>query len=160
MRKLIATIDEIKKAAEMAAEMGVLKNSLTKGEGSQAGFLAEIVLARHLKATQSNTYDYDLVMPDGRTIDVKAKRTSVEPKGHYEVSVLAYNTTQNCDYYAFCRVLRDMSTLWVLGIVKKKDFYMRANKRLKGDYDPSNGFEFRCDVYNMKISDLHPFNNK
>ena len=77
MRKLIATIDEIKKAAEMAAEMGVLKNSLTKGDGSQAGFLAEIVLARHLKATQSNTYDYDLVMPDGRTIDVKAKRTSV-----------------------------------------------------------------------------------
>ena len=73
MRKLKATKDEIKKAADMAADMGVLNNSLTKGDGSQAGFLAEIVVARHIGATQANTYDYDLIMPDGRTIDVKVK---------------------------------------------------------------------------------------
>ena len=158
MRKLKATKDEIKKAADMAADMGVLNNSLTKGDGSQAGFLAEIVVARHIGAKQANTYDYDLVMPDGRTIDVKAKRTSVEPQEHYECSIFAYNTTQACDYYAFCRVLKDMSTVWILGIIKKKDYYSRATKRLKGDYDSSNNFTFKADSYNMKISDLNPSN--
>ena len=158
MRKLKATNDEIKKAAEMASEMGTLKHSLTEGGGNQAGFLAEIVVARHIGARQANTYDYDLIMPDGRTIDVKAKRTSVEPKEHYECSIFAYNTTQACDYYAFCRVLKDLSTVWILGIIKKKDYYSRATKRLKGDYDSSNNFTFKADSYNMKISDLNPSN--
>ena len=156
MRKLMATSDEIKLAAQMASEMGVLKNSLTRGGGSQAGFLAEIVVARHIGATQANTYDYDLVMPNGRTIDVKAKRTSVEPKENYECSIFAYNTTQACDDYAFCRVLNDMSTVWILGIIKKKNYYKRATKRLKGEHDASNNFTFKADSYNMKISDLNP----
>jgi hypothetical protein len=158
MRKLMATSDEIKLAAQMASEMGVLKNSLTRGGGSQAGFLAEIVVARHIGATQANTYDYDLVMPNGRTIDVKAKRTSVEPKENYECSIFAYNTTQACDDYAFCRVLNDMSTVWILGIIKKKNYYKRATKRLKGEHDASNNFTFKADSYNMKISDLNPSN--
>ena len=156
MRKLMATSAEIKLAAQMASEMGVLKNSLTRGGGSQAGFLAEIVVARHIGATQANTYDYDLVMPNGRTIDVKAKRTSVEPKEHYECSIFEYNTTQACDDYAFCRVLNDMSTVWILGIIKKKNYYKRATKRLKGEHDSSNNFTFKADSYNMKISDLNP----
>ena len=156
MRKLMATSAEIKLAAQMASEMGVLKNSLTRGGGSQAGFLAEIVVARHIGATQANTYDYDLVMPNGRTIDVKAKRTSVEPKENYECSIFAYNTTQACDDYAFCRVLNDMSTVWILGIIKKKNYYKRATKRLKGEHDSSNNFTFKADSYNMKISDLNP----
>ena len=129
MRKLMATSADIKLAAQMASDMGVLKNSLTKGGGSQAGFLAEIVVARHIGATQANTYDYDLVMPNGRTIDVKAKRTSVEPKEHYECSIFAYNTTQACDDYAFCRVLNDMSTVWILGIIIKKNYYKNPNSR-------------------------------
>jgi len=156
MRKLMATSAEIKLAAQMASDMGVLKNSLTRGGGSQAGFLAEIVVARHIGATQANTYDYDLVMPNGRTIDVKAKRTSVEPKENYECSIFAYNTTQACDDYAFCRVLNDMSTVWILGIIKKKNYYKRATKRLKGEHDASNNFTFKADSYNMKISDLNP----
>jgi len=158
MRELKATREEIELAAQMASEMGVLKHSLTAGGGSQAGFLAEIVVARHIGAMQANTYDYDLVMPDGRTIDVKAKRTSVKPKEHYECSIFAYNTTQVCDFYAFCRVLNDMSTVWILGIIKKKNYYSRATKRLKGEYDSSNNFTFKADSYNMKISDLNPSN--
>jgi hypothetical protein len=156
MRELKATSDEIQRANDMASEMGVLRNSITGGGGSQAGFLAEIVVARHIGATQANTYDYDLVMPDGRTIDVKAKRTGVKPRDHYECSVAAYNTKQDCDYYAFCRVLNDMSTVWILGIIKKKDYYSRATKRLKGDKDPSNNFTFKSDAYNLKISELNP----
>jgi|TARA_R110000796_G_scaffold143304_1_gene259771 hypothetical protein len=156
MRELKATSDEIQRANDMASEMGVLRNSITSGGGSQAGFLAEIVVARHIGATQANTYDYDLVMPDGRTIDVKAKRTGVKPRDHYECSVAAYNTKQDCDYYAFCRVLNDMSTVWILGIIKKKDYYSRATKRLKGDKDPSNNFTFKSDAYNLKISELNP----
>ena len=156
MRELKATGDEIQMAADMARDMGVLKHSLTEGGGSQAGFLAEIVVARHIGAKQANTYDYDLVMPDGRTIDVKAKRTGVKPQEHYECSIFAYNTTQACDFYAFCRVLNDMSTVWILGIIKKKDYYARATKRLKGDHDPSNNFTFKADSYNLRISDLNP----
>jgi len=67
--------DQLLKAREQAVEMGKLHNSITKGQGNIAGFIGEIITAELLNATQQNTYDYDLVLTNGETVDVKTKRT-------------------------------------------------------------------------------------
>ena len=154
MIELTATQDDITKAKQMADEMGVIRNSIEKGGGSPAGFLAEIVVARHLGAIQFNTYQYDLITLSGDTIDVKAKRTRVPPKPYYECSIAAYNTKQRCDYYAFCRVLNDLRVVWLLGIISKAEYFKKATKRLKGEYDSNNDFTFKVDCYNLPISEL------
>ena len=150
------TEEELTKAQEQAKEMGNLAHSITEGQGSVAGFLAEIAVARHYGATQNNTYDYDLVMPDGTTIDVKAKRTTAVPRSYYECSVAAYNTKQACDYYSFCRVSSNLRLVWLLGTIKKEEYFVKAEKRTKGEVDPSNNFMFKADCYNLKISQLPP----
>ena len=150
------TEEELTKAREQAKEMGNLAHSITEGQGSVAGFLAEIAVARHYGATQNNTYDYDLVMPDGTTIDVKAKRTTAVPRSYYECSVAAYNTKQACDYYSFCRVSSNLRLVWLLGTIKKEEYFVKAEKRTKGEVDPSNNFMFKADCYNLKISQLPP----
>jgi hypothetical protein len=154
MIELQPTKQEISIAITMSHEMGSLNNSITRGAGNVAGFLAEIVLARHLNAIQANTYDYDLILPDGRTVDVKTKRTTVAPQPHYECSVAAFNTRQKCDYYAFARVHSSLQKVWLLGTMEKQAYYDGAVKHKKGDIDPSNNFTFKADCYNMKISDL------
>lgn len=67
-------------AIEKSIEMGELKNSITGGEGNIAGFLGEILVADMTDWKITNTYDYDLVSPDGRKIDVKTKRTNYAPR--------------------------------------------------------------------------------
>ena len=145
---------ELIEAEKQAKEMGNIAHSITKGQGNIAGFLAELAVAKYYGASQKNTYNYDLVMPNGTTIDVKAKRTTVKPRPNYECSVAAYNTKQNCDYYSFCRVSNDFKIVWLLGTIKKEEYLDKSKKKTKGDIDPSNNFIFKADCYNLKISDL------
>ena len=60
-------------AQQMADEMGKLNNSIRQGEGNVYGFLGELVFAKITGGEQDNTYDWDVVMPDGATVDVKSK---------------------------------------------------------------------------------------
>ena len=61
---------ELIEAEKQAKEMGNIAHSITKGQGNIAGFLAELAVAKYYGASQKNTYNYDLVMPNGTTIDV------------------------------------------------------------------------------------------
>ena len=60
--------DWVNKANIKSEEMGILRNSITKGKGNTMGFLGEFASADFLKdSVISNTYDYDLKVGD-RTI--------------------------------------------------------------------------------------------
>lgn len=146
----------IKAARIKAAEMGLLKNSIAQGQGSPSGFIGEFLAAQHLGAEVRNTYDYDLVMPDGTRVDVKTKRTNYKPKPEYSCSIAAFNTRQKCDMYFFVRVKNDLSTAWLLGGYDKKKYFEDATFHRKGDFDPANNFTFRADCYNLPISALNP----
>ena len=148
------TPEQVEKARTLAEDLGKLKNSITKGDGNVAGFLGEVVVAELMDAKHANTYDYDLILPNGKTVDVKTKRTGFEPRGHYDCSVSAFNTRQACDYYAFVRVKNDLSVAWVLGFYEKARYFKDARFYKKGDYDPDNRFTFKADSYNIKISEL------
>ena len=154
MLELEVLPEQVRKAEELAKDLGTLRNSITSGDGNLAGFLGEVVVADYIGAKHANTYDYDLVSKNGQTIDVKTKRTNYPPKDYYDCSVAAFNTKQKCDYYAFVRVKNDLSRVWVLGFYPKLDYFKDAKFYRKGEFDPDNKFTFKADCYNMPINRL------
>jgi hypothetical protein len=143
-------------AKEKAEEIGSLNNSIRGGDGNLIGCMAEIICSDELGWTLANTYDYDCISGDFK-IDVKTKERSVPPRGHYYASVADYNTTQKCSHYAFCSTI-GKSTVFILGIIDKEEFYDTATFFKKGDYDPSSSptdaFYFTADCYNLEYSKL------
>ena len=154
MIEVKVTDEMLLSARDKAAEMGRLHNSITRGTGNIAGFIGEEIAQIVLGGKLSNTYDYDLILDDGRTVDVKTKQTSVVPLETYDCSIAAFNTKQDCDYYCFVRVKNDYTVGWYLGVYNKHEYIKESSFMKKGDLDPSNGYVVRSDCYNLKINQL------
>jgi hypothetical protein len=154
IKEVVIRPEWIKQAQEEAQSMGVLKNSITQGQGNVFGFLGEIMVADFLQCQKKNTMDYDLLHGDIR-IDVKTKACTSTPRLSYDCSVAAMNTTQKCDYYVFVRVLKNMKIGWILGYKSKDDYYKEAKFIKKDEFDGSNNFYAHCACYNLKISQLN-----
>lgn len=157
MLEVTVTDEMLLSARDKAKKMGRLGRSLTRGQGNVAGFVGEEVALSVLGGQFDNiekNIDYDILLDNGKTVDVKTKRTSVEPKLHYECSTSTYYR-QKCDYYAFVRVHNDLHTAWFLGWYSNEGYYKDARLVKKGDKDKSNGFVARADAYNLPISSLH-----
>lgn len=147
-------------ARDRAAEMGKLKNSIINGAGNLVGALGEEIFAEYFGRDILEpvfNYDYDFITQDGNSIDVKSKRTSVEPLPHYECTVSGLNTKQKTDFYAFCRIKDDYTVGWVLGLLRKDKFFKRAAFYKKGEKDPSNRFVCKTDMYSVRIDELDDF---
>jgi len=138
----------------LADDMGELNNSIRKGEGNIYGFLGELLFIDLTDAEHNNTYDWDVELPDGSTVDVKTKCVTSPPLPHYDCSVASIGVNQNCDYYAFVRVHKDMTVGWYLGAMLKQDFLNSARLLQAGVPDGDNGWFPTIDCYNVKISDL------
>ena len=158
MIKIIITEQDIKQAKKLSEEMGSLKNSITEGDGNICGFIGEIIVANYIGGKHENSYDYDIIGPNGHKIDVKTKRTNFEPKEFYECSIAKLNTRQKCDFYIFTRILNDMSVGWILGCKHKEEYFNQANFMKAGQVDSSNNFTVKSDCYNLRISDLNNIN--
>lgn len=144
------------RARKKAKELGRLSRSITRGQGNLAGFVGEEIALKVLGGRFDNiekNVDYDIIIPSGKTVDVKTKRTSVKPKPFYECSINTYYK-QKCDYYAFVRVHNDLHIGWFLGWYPRERYYEDSTHFKKGDKDPSNNFTFKADAYNMEISKL------
>tara|TARA_R110002020_G_scaffold453136_2_gene667821 strand:+ start:1409 stop:1876 length:468 start_codon:yes stop_codon:yes gene_type:complete len=154
MEEVEITIDMLDKARFLARDLGKLNNSILKGKGNLAGFIGEQVALQVLGGTWENTYEYDIVLPDGTRVDVKTKQTSVTPLPEYDCSVAQYNTKQVCDTYAFVRVRGDFTVGWYLGCMEKEKYLREARYLRKGEVDPSNNYTVKADCYNIAIKDL------
>ena len=154
MIEVVITGDMLVTARDKAAEMGRLNNSITRGQGNLAGFIGEAVAQQVMGGVLANTYDYDLILCNGKTVDVKTKQTSVKPLENYECSIAALNTKQECDYYAFVRVKNDFSVGWFLGVYEKQQYMLDAKYLTKGTIDPDNGYVVKSDCYNLPIHQL------
>jgi len=160
MKKLEFTNKAIEDAKKLSESLGTLNNSITNSEGNVAGFLGEFI-ARYLMGGKIvHSYDYDLILKNGKTVDVKTKRTSVPPQYNYDCSVAEYNTKQKCDYYAFTRIDYEYKCGWFLGYIEKEDYYDRARFLQKGQIDGSNNFKVRANCYNLEISKLKKIDKK
>ena len=154
MQEIEITLDMIDKARVKAKDMGRLNNSILQGRGSVAGFIGEQIALHCLGGTWENTYEYDIILPDGSKVDVKTKQTSVTPLPEYDCSVANFNTKQECDMYAFVRVKGDLTVGWYLGSITKDEYFKRARFMKKGDIDPSNNYKVRAYCYNLTIKEL------
>jgi hypothetical protein len=154
MIEVVVSDTMLQAAKDKSTEMGRLNNSILSGDGNIAGFVGEQIALSILGGEWSNTYDYDIVTPDGKKVDVKTKQTTVAPRPHYECSVAKYNTGQQCDMYAFVRVTKTLDKGWFLGVMDHKTYYEKATYLKKGQVDMSNNFTVRADCYNLPISEL------
>ena len=150
-------------AMTWALRLGELNNSITGGKGNLAGRLGELALAQHLGVEVQDDYSYDLIK-DGKTIEVKTKRRTVDPQEHYDVSVAATSRHQRPDTYAFISLTFDkkddrgwyygVKKIWLCGYMDCDQYFSTARKMNKGQRDESNGFQTHADMYNMAISRL------
>ena len=154
MIEVVVTGEMLVTARDKAAEMGRLRNSITSGAGNIAGFIGEAIAQQVIGGVLANTYDYDLILCNGKTVDVKTKLTSVKPLDSYDCSIAGLNTKQQCDYYAFVRVKNDLSVGWYLGIYTKEQYMLDSVFMKRGNIDPSNGYVVKSDCYNLKINQL------
>ena len=154
MIEVVVTGNMLVEARDKAAEMGRLRNSIINGAGNIAGFIGEAIAQEVMGAVLANTYEYDLILCNGKTVDVKTKQTSVKPLETYECSIAGLNATQKCDYYAFVRVKNDFSVGWFLGVYEKQQYMLDSVFLKKGTIDPDNGYVVRSDCYNLKINQL------
>ena len=154
MIEVVITGEMLVTARDKAAEMGKLRNSIINGAGNIAGFIGEAIAQQVMGGMLTNTYEYDLILDNGKTVDVKTKQTSVKPLDTYECSIAGLNTTQECDYYAFVRVKNNFSVGWFLGVYDKKQYMLDSILMKKGTIDTSNGYTVKSDCYNLKIHKL------
>jgi len=154
MLEIEITDEMILLARDKSREMGALNKSILNGGGNLAGFVGEFVAQKVLGGKIENTYQYDLVLENGKKVDVKTKQTGFEPKPEYDCSVSSISKIQDCDTYAFVRVKNDLTTAWFLGSIDKKKFFRKAKHFKKGEVDESNGYTVKADCWNLKIKDL------
>lgn len=166
MIELVATT-----AQKIWAERNVFKtpkNSITDGEHTAYGRLGEIVLVDYLKelgveASIADNKDYDIILGDGTTIDVKSAVVTTSPKESYYCNV--YRTSdQQCDYYFFTRILQvpgrntfveSTVIVYLLGYVSKARFFKEAKFLKKGASDPQKPeFIMKSDTWHFPIDRL------
>lgn len=160
MIELIITEFDRAWAREQALMLGNLPKSMTHGERNEHGLLGEIIVCNYMDGKIEHTNHYDIVK-NGYTIDVKTKCCAFKPRLDYEVDVIARINEQQCDYYAFVRMLTDKSKAWFLGGISKKAFYDRAIFRAKDEPNPDrpDGWKQHINSYCLKISKLEPYKN-
>jgi len=144
----------LSEACEMASKMGALRGSLLRGKGNVSGFVGEIAVRDILRAEQKNTYDYDLVLDDGSTVDVKTQAVNSVPRDYYECNLNQHSVKQNCNYFAFVRVLSNMSKGWYLGKISKENFLAKAKFNRSGSMAESGNFIFKLNTYTLRIKDI------
>jgi len=156
------TTEQYERAEKRAEELGVLRNSITKGKSNGWGMLGEEIIRDMLNCVDSDDiYNYDLKTPDGTRLEIKTKKTSMTkaPKPYFECSVCNHNPRQRCDVYVFLRVSTKINKAWICGFKSKSDFMEQSRFFKKGDTDASNGYKVHASCYNMNISELEPITN-
>jgi hypothetical protein len=98
--------------------------------------------------------NYDLLLGDARTVEVKTLSTSYQPQPHYECSVFMkqWEHKQDISLWVFTSVHKSLTYGWITATcdASKRD---RFTTRFKGDPMPS-GKPYRLDTMSCLISEL------
>lgn len=136
-----------------------LKDSITHGEGNLVGAIGEIICMDYFKLTGNKVeykgnYDYDIVVGNIK-IDVKTTKCTSKPLVTYSCNVNSHNTRQKTDLYLFVRITTDFKTGYLLGYIKKEEFYKKAVLKKEGERE--GDFILKSDCYSLQINKLKNF---
>lgn len=150
--------EDYAEACARGMKLGHLRNSITKGKSNIWGMLGEAIVAKYTGSTLADTYQYDLLSPEGKKLEVKTKKTTltIPPKTHFECSVCDHNSKQKCDYYVFVRVSTNSNKAWICGQIDKNNLKSKARYFKKGDKDPRNNYTVHASCWNLNIGELDP----
>ena len=168
----------VEQAQSKAKKLGRINNSILKGGGNAAGYLVEEAVAAYIGAKITSCdkgddkYNYDIIAKDGRRIEIKTKRRTVDPLDYYDVSVAKTSIHQRPDLYIFVsinfenmmmengkRVYRGIKNIWIVGQAEPEDYFARAKIWKAGEIDNNNGFKTHVDMYNLPISEIEPLDD-
>ena len=138
--------------AEALYDFASIHNSITSGESNIYGAMGEVLFASIAEGTYEPSKDFDFVTRFG-TVDVKTKRTTVPPRPDFFCSVAATSLHQRPDWFYFVRVMEDLSAGFLLGGVRREEFFDLATFKQAGELD-SNGWEFKADCYNLSVGEV------
>lgn len=155
------TESQIERAKEFAKNFKLNSKSFLKGERNVYAFLGEIVVGDFLSKKGwvlhpegRSPYDFDLVDPEGKLWEIKTKMTTVFPKGKFNCSTYTYRD-QKCDGYIFTRCMKDLSKVWMLGWISKRDLFKYGTAFKAGDVD--DNLVIQRDMIGIEIRKLNPF---
>lgn len=138
-------------------ENGYNSKSCHSGDFLLHSILSEYVVSEFLgkDAKVKNTNDYDIVCNYDK-IDVKTKPNSDKPpQSYWNASIPAYQLSfQKCDGYVFVRINRDLTKLWITGIISKEDFKKHSRYAKAGSKDGK--WVWPANSYYIKLNKLHP----
>ena len=159
----ILITDTMLQAATKRGQYQMNRNSFMKGAGNLPGFLGEEILKSIRPDLElKDTFDYDFISPNGKTIDVKSKVQGVDmkPAPNWMASVAEKSLHQGCDYYIFCRIFKQGGIFvkgWIVGWISKADFVADARVMKKGEQEGDNGFWVVNDCRSLPYSQLREF---
>lgn len=155
----IEVTDQQKERAQNLYDFDALNGSIMKGSSNIYGAMGEVVVVDYFTKLYHlvwhQTYDYDMIIK-GKRVDVKTKKYNIDPQPDMNCTIPDHSPRQKCDYYFFTYCREDLSKVFILGYIGKKDFWEKAVLKKKGEHDVGN-FYFRCDTRVIKIEQLNKF---
>ena len=158
--------DVVVLARDRAKKMGILRNSLTKGERTVNGFVGEIVFKQFCEISgvpvnHVDAFTHDFESVNGTKIEVKTKTRSVLPQPYFDNGVCCHNTTQ-CGgpngYYVFLQLMwtnkeHTQGVVFFCGAMLADEFRRKA-AHVRPDAAPaSNGFVPTQGQLSMRIDE-------
>lgn len=152
--------DMISEALERAAQIPILNNSDTNNHGTKIAALSDLMVQKTWggRIVSDMSFDFDWISPKLFLFEIKSKERNVVPQPWHNCTVKEYNTKQKCDYYLFTSIFGDYSRGWILGYIKKSDFFEQATFFKGGDFDPDprgDRYKFPSNCFNLKIEQLN-----
>ena len=95
MIEITPTENQISEARKTSGQLMSLQGSITRGAGSPAGALGEIIVRDYFGYIHTPNPHYDLYTPEGVTIDVKTKRCTSAP--FHTTNVVSRHTAPSND---------------------------------------------------------------
>lgn len=155
------SLEDKQLARAEAKRMGVLHGSFSKGGGNAIGAMGEILVHNRTGGSRVGdiNFNYDIVLPDGRTVDVKTTKATAVPEPYYTARVYGSEKAKEklstkCDVYYFVRCNSQLTLATIVGWMPAREFIERATFLPRGNVDPSDGKISFADEYTLPISEL------
>lgn len=139
-----------------ASKRGQKLNGRTEHQGINhyLEMVSETIVSKVFGWKKQESYEWDLITPKGKKVDVKCRGVkSVPTKGYYEAGVHKYSD-QDCDFYFFTRVDKEKRRCYLLGYMSKRDFIKKSHKVKSGSVGEDSGKKFEYEMKQIYLRDL------